>query len=144
MKKILVVALVVALALIGAQVVFAAAHGTNCVTCHTPHNAAADAVLWRSSATGTGLITAVRPGSTATANSVLCMSCHALIARGPGMNSGDLTNDHPLKTAAVGNTAGVLPGVVAQCNTCHNVHNGVVNYVAGACATCHTETGANW
>ncbi len=137
MKKILVAVLVVALALIGASAVMAGTgHGTTCTTCHMPHNAGTVATLWRAQTGADGTNTL----GISDAKSSLCMSCHDTIARGPGA---DLTNDHPL-TTSVDNAKGTTAGTVAQCYTCHVVHNGVDMYIAQTCAGCHDETNSEW
>lgn len=148
--------------------------GEICATCHTPHNAggAATGPLWNHTDTGatftvytspTGTLDGVagQPGGA----SKLCLSCHdgTVALDSFGGNTGivtpvfigavnatadlgiDLSNDHPISIAYVGDPgmhppgnsapigeAGIKPGTITEnlvptgnveCSSCHDVHN---------------------
>jgi hypothetical protein len=166
MKKILVVALVVAVALIGVTAVFAYTdhQSISCRTCHTPHNAGSmtPIPLWDTVGAAARLASA-GTGTNAPAGSIMCAVCHD----GTGVvdigrtdvwaDSG--ANDHPVGVPSGPHGTGAAPldtatGVIyiagnVECISCHYVHNDTAiqngHYVrltpiAGAtrfCKTCH-------
>lgn len=162
--------------------------GEICLPCHTPHGGNAEAgALWNHALTNATY--QMFEGAAGTAaddfdhRSRLCLSCHdGTVALdsfggqtgtnfiGPNGNLGtDLTNDHPVGSAAVypettstrfnaiatlpsairlrdwTDSAGVLHKVVG-CSTCHNVHNKgfphlltMSNSASAVCLSCHIK-----
>lgn len=145
MKKILVVVLVVAIALIGATAVFAlpgTGHTTtSCATCHTPHwGNSTTFPLW-SGLTATSGMGNGYAGTITDLQSLACIYCHDGL--GATMTAGysnvataaNLANGHPVGAAipAAGQThtptdANILAtsnaGASVQCRSCHFVHTG--------------------
>jgi hypothetical protein len=146
MKKILVVALVVAIALIGVTAAFAANHTTmSCRVCHTPHNSLdmTTAPLWDTTA------------RTTATGSNLCIACHNgsyTMAAVAAVWSDGGTNDHPVNvgpgnygTVGMTSVQTLNAANLVECQSCHYVHNdpaitGAGNkYVRNAmtCNGCH-------
>ena len=132
MKKVFVVALVVAIALIGATAAFATVVGSKhdlstgteqiCIFCHTPHAAdVAKGPLWnRNNQTTTFTFYDIQQSNTATATalstaSAACMSCHDGVTamnnvlNMPGISGGSLADNSTVSGAAnIGNFGGNL------------------------------------
>jgi len=160
MKKILVVALVVAIALIGVTAAFAGNHTSmTCRTCHTPHHGDSTTFpIWDTTTTWG-----------AKAGSAICEACHDGVGYTMTTGVSDIwaagqTGNHPVgftadgkkgTTAAASATGDTSSNILyytgkVECRSCHYVHNdpakSTTKYVrtyAGAttfCGACHT----NW
>jgi hypothetical protein len=127
MKKILVVVLVVAIALIGVTAAFAGNHMTmSCRVCHTPHHANATPPLWDPTAGDWGAAT----------GSNVCIACHDGTYTMGGLfdvYADGAAANHPVGAGAgygaagtdatiVGTGTVTYLGGVVECQSCHFVH----------------------